>query len=158
MSVAFLPQRWRGWRARSRRECTRLTRSTRFVRTAMSGLSSGTISCGGEAGRFLRTGEGDLKKDRMVPFFLFFFFFCGVAFVACTGATTSVISSSVEGGEEREESESAMFVVAPFVAVVMVACRAGKCSRQRRSLKVGLGTYEVILFRYHRHKGLIDAL
>jgi hypothetical protein len=73
----------------------------------MSGLSAGTYSCGGEAGRFLRTGEGDLllKKDRMVPFF-FLLFFCGVAFGGFAGATTSAISSSVAGGDDRDESES----------------------------------------------------
>jgi hypothetical protein len=40
----------------------------------MSGLSSGTGSCGGDGARFLGGGEGDrlLKKVRIVPFFFFF--------------------------------------------------------------------------------------
>jgi hypothetical protein len=83
----------------------------------MSGLSSGAISCGGDAGRFFLGGEGDLllKKDKMLPFF---FFRCDAGLGALMGATTSsAISSSVEGGdesEESEESESAMAAVAAF--------------------------------------------
>jgi len=51
------------------------TRRTRPTRTAMSGLSSGTASCGGEGARFLGGGEGErcLKKVKIVPFFFFFF-------------------------------------------------------------------------------------
>jgi hypothetical protein len=91
---------------RSRRESTRRTRQER---TEMSGLSSGTVSCGGDGTRFLRGGgEGDRcflsKNDRMVPFF-FFFFFWGDAFVAFEGEAWTGISSSVAGGVERSESE-----------------------------------------------------
>jgi hypothetical protein len=77
----------------------------------MSGLSSGTDSCGGDGARFLRGGgEGDRcflsKNDRMVPFFFFFFFFFwGDAFVAFAGEAWMGISSSVAGGVERSESE-----------------------------------------------------
>ena len=44
------------------------TRLTRPIRTAMSGLSSGTGSWGGEGSRFLGGGEGErcLKKVKMV--------------------------------------------------------------------------------------------
>lgn len=75
----------------------------------MSGLSAGTNSCGGEAGRFLGGGDGErcLKKVKIVP--LAFFFFWADGFSALTGTASTGISSSVEGGEEREESESTMF-------------------------------------------------
>lgn len=58
------------------------TRRTRPIRTAISGLSSGTGSCGGDAALFLGGGEGErcLKKVKMVPFF--FFFFGGAVFFA----------------------------------------------------------------------------
>lgn len=51
------------------------TRLTRPIHTAMSGLSSGTGSWGGEGSRFLGGGEGErcLKKVKMVPFFFLFF-------------------------------------------------------------------------------------
>lgn len=84
------------------------TRLTRPIRTAMSGLSSGTGSWGGEGSRFLGGGEGErcLKKVKMVPFFFLFFWGAGFAVVACVIWTS--ISSSVGGAEDREESESAM--------------------------------------------------
>lgn len=86
------------------------TRLTRFIHTAICGLSSGTSSCGGEAGRFLGGGDGErcLKKVRIVLFFLLFF---GAGLAAFAGAKSTGISSSVDGGEESEESESPMFVV-----------------------------------------------
>lgn len=78
----------------------------------MSGLSSGTDSWGGDAGRLRGGGEGErcLKKVRIVPF-AFFFFFWGEGLVGLTGATWTGISSSVEGGEDSSESESAMLGV-----------------------------------------------
>ena len=96
-------------RAQPQRDGTRLTRR---IRTAMSGLSSGTYSWGGDAGRCLGGGDGErlLKKVKMV---LFFFFFWGAAFAAFAGAVSTGISSSVGGAEEspESESESVMFVV-----------------------------------------------
>lgn len=77
----------------------------------MSGLSAGTYSCGGDAGRVLGGGEGDffLKKVKMVLLFLLFFFFLGgVAFAAFAGATSTAISASDDGADERDESESTM--------------------------------------------------
>jgi hypothetical protein len=101
------------------------TRWTRPIRTAMSGLSSGTASCGGEGARFRGGGEGErcLKKLKMVVFF-FFFFFCGNGFFAVASGISTSISSSVGGAEEREESESAMVaVVCGLVLVVVVGLR-----------------------------------
>jgi len=95
-------------KSRSRRGTTR---STRWILTATSKLSSGTASCGGEGARFLRGGEGASfsKKDKMVPFFFFFFWTEGL--VTLVGATSTGISSSVAGGVDRTESESDMFAV-----------------------------------------------
>lgn len=102
-------------------------------------MSSGTVSCGGLAGRFLRTGEGDFwKKDRMVP--LPFFLRCGAGFAGLdglTGTTTGSISSSVEGGGESEESddvsESAMVAVGAFAGGRAVKDEArGEVQRGRR--------------------------
>jgi hypothetical protein len=77
----------------------------------MSGLSPGMYSCSGEGSRFLRGGVGErsfcLKNVRILPCF----FFCGLAFEPFVDAMSVGISSSVEGAEEREESESAIFVV-----------------------------------------------
>lgn len=82
----------------------------------MSGLSSGTYSWGGDAGRCLGGGEGDrlLKKVKIVPFFFFFWF---AAFGAFAVPVSMGISSSVGGAEESAESESVslMFVVAVVV-------------------------------------------
>lgn len=118
---------------RSRRDKTRLTRRTR---TAMSGLSCGTYSCGGDAGRCLGGGVGDflLKKVKMVPFF---FLFPGAAFVAFAGAASTSISSSVGGAEEsaESESESAMFIV-----IVVVRSGGGSWTREERRQRPGLGT------------------
>ena len=64
----------------------------------------------------MRTGDGDLKKERMVPFF-FFILDCAVDLGFLAGAATMVVlSSSVVGGEEREESESGM-------AAALCVCR-----------------------------------
>lgn len=123
------------------------TRQTRLIRTAMSGLSSGTGSCGGEAARFLGGGEGErcLKKVKMVAFF--FFFFWGEGFVAVASGTWTSISSSVGGAEDREESESAM------VADVWVDVgRGGSCgcscgTRRGTANRARLGTHEVMLIR-----------
>jgi hypothetical protein len=109
----------------------------------MSGLSSGTASCGGDAGRFLRTGDGDLKKDKMVPFF--FFFFWGVAAGALTGATTSAISSSVEGGDERDESESMVGVGGCCVCRCGWGARRGVENEGARGPR-RLSTHEVIFY------------
>jgi hypothetical protein len=113
-------------KSRSRRAATR---STRWILTATSKLSSGTGSCGGEGARFLRGGEGGSfsKKDKMVPFvfFFFFFFFWAKGLVAFVGATSTGISSSVAGGVDRTESESDMFAV---VVVVEVERRCGGAS------------------------------
>jgi hypothetical protein len=120
---------------KSRREGTRLTR---LVRTAMSGLSSGTYTCSGEGSRFLRGGVGErsfcLKKVRILPCF----FFCGVALEPFVGATSMGISSSVDGADEREESESAMLGLLVVVVVGVAAAQRGSNDDAR------LGTYEVI--------------
>lgn len=78
----------------------------------MSGLSSGTGSCGGEGARFLRGGgEGERsflgKKLRMV---LFLDFFCD-DFAAFAGGGATGISSSVAGGVDSSESEADMVLV-----------------------------------------------
>jgi hypothetical protein len=82
----------------------------------MSGLSSGTYSWGGDAGRCLGGGDGDrlLKKDRMVPLF---FFFGGAALVGFARADSTGISSSVGGAEESAESESDSDMIAVVVVV-----------------------------------------
>ena len=84
----------------------------------MSGLSSGTYSWGGDAGRCLGGGDGDrlLKKDKMVP--LFFFFFRGAAFEPFAGAFSTGISSSVGGAEDSADSESD----SDMAGVVVVVC------------------------------------
>lgn len=104
----------------------------------MSGLSSRTYSCGGEAGRFRGGGDGErcLKNVKMVPLDFFLFFFCGAAFV---GATSTGISSSVDGGEEREESESAMVGLGGNGA----CCDCG-CGCKVTTTGARLSTYEVI--------------
>jgi hypothetical protein len=82
----------------------------------MSGLSSGTYSWGGDAGRCLGGGDGDrlLKKDKMVPLF---FFFWGADFGAFAGAFSTGISSSVGGAEDSAESESESDMVGVVVVV-----------------------------------------
>ena len=101
------------------------TRQTRLIRTAISGLSAGEGSCGGESARFRGGGEGErcLKKLKMVvPFF--FFFFWGDGFFTFAFGTSTDISSSLGGAEESEESESAMVaVVGGLVLVVVVGLR-----------------------------------
>jgi hypothetical protein len=104
----------------------------------MSGLSSGTNSCGGDAGRFLGGGEGDrcLKKVKIVPFFFFFFFFCGDAVAALVSGISTGISSSVEGAEEREESESAMVAgVCGLMLVVVVSSRNVERNSERSTVR-----------------------
>jgi hypothetical protein len=91
--------------------CRDTTRLTRLVRTAMSGLSSGTYICSGEGSRFLRGGDGERSFCRKNVRILPCFFFCDVAFEPFVAAPSTGISSSVEGGDDREESESTMFAV-----------------------------------------------
>ena len=111
------------------------TRLTRLKRTAMSGLSSGTYSWGGDAGRCLGGGDGDrlLKKVKMV---LFFFFFLAAAFAPFAGPASTGISSSVGGAEESAESESE-----PDMVAVEVVVRGGGWSstREERRQWPGLG-------------------
>jgi hypothetical protein len=73
-------------------------------------------------------GSSDLKKDRIVPFFLLFFLFCASAF-AGTVWVGSAISSSVDGGEDSEDSESVMLVVACAVALFVGCGLDGRCAR-----------------------------
>lgn len=86
----------------------------------MSGLSSGTYSWGGDAGRCLGGGDGDrlLKKLRRVPFFLLFFL--DVAFGALVGAVSTGNSSSVGGADDSAESDSESLMFA-----VVVGCDGG---------------------------------
>ena len=118
------------------------TRLTRRIRTAMSGLSSGTYTWGGDAGRCLGGGDGDrlLKKVRMV---LFFFFFLAATFAPFAGPVSTGISSSVGGAEESAESE----YESDMVAVVVVVRGGGWSStREERCQWPGLaatGVYEV---------------
>lgn len=94
----------------------------------MSGLSSGTYSWGGDAGRCLGAGDGDrlLKKVKMVPFF---FFFLGAAFALFAGTSSTGISSSVGGAEESAESESESDM---FAVVVVVRGRGWNSTREER--------------------------
>lgn len=122
--------------SRSRRDETRLTRP---ILTAMSGLSSGTYSWGGDAGRFLGGGEGDLllKKVKMVPFFFFFWF---APFAAFAGAASTGISSSVGGALESAESESESDI---FGVAVGVRGRGWSWTREERRQWPGLGATSV---------------
>lgn len=87
----------------------------------MSGLSSGTYSWGGDAGRCLGGGDGErlLKNLSKLPFLDVFF---DAALGAFADSPSTGISSSVGGAEDSaESSESDMLICCcPSCSVVVV--------------------------------------